>query len=126
MPEKTPSLIEAALILDADVIFDMTAPIFEDIENEWITEMDQSAIPADGTVLYLNQLLLDDQNSVLIKSSSEDNVHLIVENPLISTDVINVVADIGGDIGTVHHYYEFPNDLKVYSEHSLQLILLEG
>ena len=64
MPEKTPSLIEAALIFDTDVIFDMTAPIFEDIENEWITEMDQSAC-----LLYTSPSPRDRQKSRMPSSA---------------------------------------------------------
>lgn len=114
------------LIPETDTVFDMTTPDFQAPENEWITEMDQSAIPADGTVLYLNQLLLDDQSSVLIKSSPENTVHLIIDNPLVTSENINIGNDALDGSTSTHHYYEFPNDLKVYSEYGLQLIFLDS
>lgn len=117
---------ENPLVAEADVIFDMASPGFQDQENDWFTEMDQSGIPVDGTVLYLNQLLLNDESSVLIKSSAEDRVHLIVDSPLVNSDIVNVSWESSEATSAAHHYYEFPNDLKVYSEHSLTLVYLEG
>ena len=113
---------ENPLIPEPDAIFDMSAPEFQVVENDWIFDIEASALPADGSVLYLNQLLLNNESSVLIKSSPEEAVHLIVDSPLVSSDVV-IFAPHEFDTARVsHHYYEFPNDLKVYSEHSLSLI----
>lgn len=126
MSKVSTSPPESPLLLDADVTFDMALPYFQSEQNDWITQMDQSSIPADGTVLYLNQLLLNNESTVLIKSSAEDSVHLIVESPLVNSDVVTVNLGGAEAISSTHHYYEFPNDLKVYSEHGLNLIFLEG
>lgn len=126
MSTTSKSALDNPLVPEMDTVFDMTSPDFQPSEHEWITGMDHSAIPTDGTVLYLNQLLLDDQSSVLIKSSPEDLVHLIVDNPLVTSEHVITNWGSADNSSSTHHYYEFPNDLKVYSEHSLQLIFLEG
>lgn len=126
MSKTSKSALDNPLVPEMDTVFYMTSPDFQHPEHEWITEMEQSAIPTDGTVLYLDQLLLDDQSSVLIKSSPEDLVHLIVDNPLVTSEHVIANLSSADSPSSPHHYYEFPNDLKIYSEHSLQLIFLEG
>ncbi len=111
---------------EIDIVYDMSKPDFQSPEHDWITNTDLQGVPADGTVLFLNELLFDDNSSVLIKSSLEDVVHLVVDTPLIESDVLSSVSTDDSQSAVMHHYYEFPNDLKVYSEHSLQLIYLEG
>lgn len=114
-------------LLRTDVTFDMDQPVFQNNGTQLLENSDLSNLPADGTVLYLNDLLLDEASSVLIKSAAEDLVHLVVdENPVQSDVIENTVLNQGQEITSSHYYYEFPNDLKVYSEHSLSLILIDG
>ena len=99
-----------------DFPFKMTAPDFGgDVEN------------IDGTVLYLSDLITSDDNSVVLKNFSEDDlVHLVVPDAVTESGIIGGNVDIAGaETMDGYFYYSFPDDLKIYSEHAL-VVLVDG
>ena len=81
----------------------------------------------DGTVLYLNSLLTADDNSVVLKSFTDDLVHLVSPNGVTETGIIggeSLMAPAEGMDG--YYYYAFPDDVKVYSEQALVVLIAEG
>lgn len=75
----------------------------------------------DGTVLYLNELLVSDDNTVILKSFAEgDLVHLIASDPVSESGVISAANEVySSSIVDGFHYYYFPNDIKIYAEYAL-------
>ena len=81
----------------------------------------------DGTVLYLNELLVSDSNSVILKSGSSDElVHLIVQADAHEAGVFSETftgPTTSGYEG--YHYYYFPDEVKVYAEHALVILVAD-
>jgi len=99
-----------------DFPFKMTTPEFGgDVEN------------IDGTVLYLNDLITSDDNSVVLRNFSEDDlVHLVAPDAVTESGIIGGNMDAPGqDSMDGYFYYSFPDDLKIYSEHAL-VVLVDG
>jgi len=96
--------------------FEMSAPQFE-----------AESAPADigdidGTVLHLNTLVPDDDNTVVLKGFAEELVHLVTENTMLESGVFDgntalPSADLMG-----FHYYVFQDDIKIYSDQALVIL----
>ena len=97
-----------------DFPFKMTSPDFGgEIEN------------IDGTVLYLNDLITSADNSVVLRNFSEDDlVHLVAPDAVTESGIVggNIPAASGEAIDG-YFYYAFPDDLKIYSEHALVVLV---
>jgi len=96
--------------------FEMSAPQFE-AES---TPNDVGEI--DGTVLYLNSLVPDAENTVVLKGFAEELVHLVTENTMLESGVFDgntalPSADLMG-----FHYYVFQDDIKIYSDQALVIL----
>ncbi len=100
-----------------DFPFQMTSPDFGG---------DLDAI--DGTVLFLNDLITSEDNSVVLKNFSEDDlVHLVAPTAVSESGIIGSNFDAPSSSPGVDGYffYSFPDDLKVYSEHALVVLVSE-
>ncbi|NNC36202.1 MAG: hypothetical protein HKO02_02000 [Hyphomonadaceae bacterium] len=96
--------------------FEMSAPQFE-----------AESAPADigdidGTVLHLNSLVPDQDNTVVLKGFAEELVHLVTDNTMLESGVFDgntalPSADLMG-----FHYYLFPDDIKIYSDQALVIL----
>ena len=82
----------------------------------------------DGTVLYLNSLWTGDDNSVVLKSFSEDDlIHLVAPNEVSESGIIGSdMSALPSDGMEGYYYYTFPDDVKVYSEQALVVLVAEG
>lgn len=76
----------------------------------------------DGTVLYLNELVPDDDNSVVLKGFAEELVHLVAESPILESGVFDGNAALPSAELIGFHYYIFNDDMKVYSDQALVLL----
>jgi len=75
----------------------------------------------DGTVLYLNELLVSDDNTVVLKSFSDSElVHLVTNDPVSESGVISAANELQtpSEVDGFHYYY-FPNDIKIYAEYAI-------
>lgn len=99
-----------------DFPFDMPPPEFGTGETA------ANAEDIDGTVLYLNSLVPDQDNSVVLKGFAEELVHLVTDNAMVESGVF----EAGGSIPSAElmgfHYYIFPDDIKVYSDQALVIL----
>ena len=96
--------------------FEMSAPQFE----SETAPTDISEI--DGTVLYLNTLLPDQDNAVVLKGFAEELVHLVTENTMLESGVFDGGAALPSAELIGFHYYLFPDDIKVYSDQALVIL----
>ena len=76
----------------------------------------------DGTVLYLNELVPGDDNSVVLKGFADELVHLVTDETMKESGVFDgndalPSADLAG-----YHYYVFNDDMTVYSDQALVLL----
>ena len=110
--------------VDTDIIgvetiafpFEMSPPHFE-AESAPVDVGD-----IDGTVLHLNTLVPDDDNTVVLKGFADELVHLVTENTMLESGVFDgntalPSADLMG-----FHYYVFQDDIKIYSDQALVIL----
>ena len=76
----------------------------------------------DGTVLHLNMLVPDQDNSVVLKGFAEELVHLVTENTMLESGVFDGNTALPSAELMGFHYYIFPDDIKVYSDHALVIL----
>jgi hypothetical protein len=103
-----------------DFPFDMPPPQFGPDSGTESASMDVGDI--DGTVLYLNTLVPDSENAVVLKGFSEELVHLVTENTMVESGVFDGTAALPSAELMGFHYYIFPDDVKVYSDQALVIL----
>ena len=77
----------------------------------------------DGTVLYLNELMMSEENTIILKGASiGDFVQLVTSDPITESGLIvndsmpDALPEVAG-----FHYYDFANYTRVYSEFELSI-----
>lgn len=81
----------------------------------------------DGTVLFLSELLVSTDNTVVLKNFVPgDLVHLVSSERIMDSGVIDMhnipsgSADLEG-----FHFYHFSDDVRVYAEVALTIQMIE-
>jgi|GEM_PF-5830831 len=124
-PEMSEIELDDTMVELVELVHTMPTPGFASPDEEMQLSSSLSEAAIDGTVLFVSHLLTDDDNSVLIKSVDSDPVHLASMNPLVDSGIVDGSYEKSADDVSGFHYYEFPQNLTVYSEQELQIILLE-
>lgn len=96
--------------------FEMSPPQFE------AESAPADMVDIDGTVLHINMLVPDQDNTVVLKGFAEELVHLVTDNTMLESGVFDgntalPSADLMG-----FHYYLFPDDVKIYSDQALVIL----
>ncbi len=124
MPQSNGHNLENEQPLD-EAVHDMIAPVFASPLVESIVDSDEAVENIDGTVLYLNDLMFGDDNSVTIKSDVTELVHLVTTDPVVNSGIAEVISSDPSKMVDMH-YYEFPHNVTVYADHDLHVIYLDG
>jgi len=96
--------------------FTMSPPEFgEDLSPVGIEDI-------DGTVLFLNEFVPNDDNAVVLKGFAEELVHLVTEGTMVESGIFDGNAALPSAELAGFHYYIFNDDLTVYSDAALVLL----
>jgi len=80
----------------------------------------------DGTILYLSELMVSDDKTVVLKNFSKDDiVRLIASDPVVESGFVDNAMAVDNSLDIQgFHFYQFGDEIKVFSEYALSIQIL--